>query len=153
MATFLFDKIIFGPIKSRRLGNSLGVNILSESCKICNFNCIYCECGWTTSENTGDLFPAREVVTRLLEEQLIKMINKQETFDVITFAGNGEPTMHPDFSRIIDDTVFLRDKYFPAVNIAVLSNATLVNNSGTREALKKVDLNILKLDSGFPETI
>ncbi|MFC2118782.1 radical SAM protein [Bacteroidota bacterium] len=154
MSTFLFDKIIFGPVFSRRLGASLGINLLPNNSKLCNFNCIYCECGWTPGE--GELekkMHSRKSVQESLAEKLSDMKNSYEGLDVITFAGNGEPTLHPDFAEIIDDTIVLRNKYFPEAGIAVLSNATMLHNANIVEALKKVDQNILKLDSSNLETV
>ncbi len=153
MATFLFDKIIFGPVTSRRLGVSLGVNLLPVDRKVCNFNCIYCECGWTRAEHTASSLPRRDEVRRLLSGKLTEMKQNGTPPDVITFAGNGEPTLHPDFPGIIDDTVSLRNELFPAAKIAVLSNATMINNEKVRDALLRADNNILKLDSAFDETV
>jgi wyosine [tRNA(Phe)-imidazoG37] synthetase (radical SAM superfamily) len=154
MATFLFDKIIFGPVKSRRLGISLGINLLPVKRKICNFNCIYCECGWTLDlKKAVSNFPRREDVYNALECKLSEMKEKSEAPDVITFAGNGEPTLHPDFPEIIDDSIMLRDKFFPKAKISVLSNATAIANSLINAALLKVDMNILKLDSAIDSTI
>jgi wyosine [tRNA(Phe)-imidazoG37] synthetase (radical SAM superfamily) len=154
MPTFLFDEIIFGPVKSRRLGVSLGINLLPANRKVCNFNCIYCECGWTNSGNAkGEKLPSRKAVYEALEIKLKSMKAKGEAPDVITYAGNGEPTMHPDFPQIIDDSIKLRDKYFPDAKIAVLSNSTAITKPAIKEALLKVDSNILKLDSAFEETI
>lgn len=154
MATFLFDKIIFGPVKSRRLGVSLGINLLPNDSKLCNFNCIYCECGWTPGKkDLKSEFHPRELVKQKLAEKLSDMQQKKEHLDVITYAGNGEPTMHPEFPGIIEDSIELRNKYFPEAKIAVLSNATLIHKHRIIEALKKVDENILKLDSGIDETV
>lgn len=154
MATFLFDEIIFGPVKSRRLGVSLGINLLPTKRKICNYNCIYCECGWTTDiEKIKDKLPGRKEVYKALEKKLSEMKAADESPDVITYAGNGEPTLHPEFSGIIDDSITLRDKYFPRAKIAVLSNATNITKPGIRSALLKVDQNILKLDSAFNSTV
>jgi wyosine [tRNA(Phe)-imidazoG37] synthetase (radical SAM superfamily) len=154
MATFLFDEIIFGPVKSRRLGVSLGINLLPTKKKICNFNCIYCECGWTRDiEKAVSRFPRREEVYTALESKLSEMNKKGLIPDVITYAGNGEPTLHPDFPGIIDDSISLRNKYFPEARIAVLSNATTISNPLIKAALLKVDQNILKLDSAFDSTI
>lgn len=154
MPTFLFDKIIFGPVKSRRLGISLGINLLPAARKICNFNCIYCECGWTQSTETkGELLPSRKDVYEALEKKLQSMTKKKQAPDVITYAGNGEPTLHPEFPGIIDDSIKLRDKYFPDARIAVLSNSTAISKPEIREALLKVDSNILKLDSAFDLTV
>lgn len=154
MSTFLFDEIIFGPVKSRRLGVSLGINLLPVARKICNFNCVYCECGWTGDTiNNNDRLPSREEVYRALEDKLSGMKNKGRGPDVITYAGNGEPTLHPDFPGIIDDSIELRNKYFPEAEIAVLSNATNIKNPRIKGALLKTDKNILKLDSAFDSTI
>jgi wyosine [tRNA(Phe)-imidazoG37] synthetase (radical SAM superfamily) len=154
MPTFLFDKIIFGPVKSRRLGVSLGVNLLPATKKLCNFNCIYCECGWThdTKEEKGYV-PKRDEIYRALEKKLSELKEKNHQPDVITFAGNGEPTLHPDFPGIIDDCIELRNKYFPEAKIAVLSNSTTIALPHIKRALLKVDQNILKLDSGFDLTV
>lgn len=154
MATFLFDEIIFGPVRSRRLGVSLGINLLPTNKKFCNFNCVYCECGWTEeSENTRVKLPSRTEVFYALEKKLSEMKASNEPPDVITYAGNGEPTLHPEFAGIIDDSITLRDKYFPEAKIAVLSNATTIMNDAIRAALVKIDQNILKLDSAFDSTI
>jgi wyosine [tRNA(Phe)-imidazoG37] synthetase (radical SAM superfamily) len=154
MGTFLFDEIIFGPVKSRRLGISLGINLLPTNKKICNFNCIYCECGWTrTSDKTPGVLPLREEVFQALESKLSEMKSLHQKPDVITYAGNGEPTLHPDFPGIIDDSISLRNKYFPDARIAVLSNATTIKDPKVKTALLKADQNILKLDSAFDTTI
>ena len=154
MATFLFDEIIFGPVRSRRLGVSLGINLLPTKRKICNFNCIYCECGWTRDiEKAVSHLPGREEVYNALDSKLSELIKKNIIPDVITYAGNGEPTLHPDFPGIIDDSIILRDKYFKKTRIAVLSNATTISNPLIKNALLKVDQNILKLDSAFDSTI
>ena len=154
MGTFLFDKIIFGPVKSRRLGNSLGINLLPGRKKVCNFNCIYCECGWSQSvEFEGGYLPRRIEVYEALTSRLQEMKVKNQKPDVITFAGNGEPTLHPDFQGIIDDCILLRNKFFPESKIAVLSNSTTVTNPSVKNALLKVDMNILKLDSAFDPTV
>lgn len=154
MSTFLFNEIIFGPVVSRRLGISLGINLLPADRKVCNFNCLYCECGLTygTTFNSNQL-PERTLVKEQLEKTLIAYLKEERRIDTITFAGNGEPTMHPEFPGIIDDTIRLRKRYFPETSIAVLSNATLIHKSGIRKALSKIDYNILKLDSVNEETI
>ncbi|MBO4613525.1 MAG: radical SAM protein [Bacteroidales bacterium] len=143
MATFLFDNIIFGPVKSRRLGNSLGVNLLPVNAKFCSFNCVYCECGWNSKgikielPRLGDIVPVME---KYFSE------NKQP-LDVITFAGNGEPTINPDFPEIVAETVRLRDKYLPNVKISVLTNASNLGNEKVVAALKMIDEPILKVDT------
>jgi wyosine [tRNA(Phe)-imidazoG37] synthetase (radical SAM superfamily) len=154
MSTFLFDQIIFGPVKSRRLGVSLGVNLLPTDSKVCSFNCIYCECGWTPKKREQKaVLPTREIVRKKMEEKLTEMVESNELPDVITFAGNGEPTLHPDFEEIIDDTIELRDRLTPNARIAVLSNATRLHKASVIRALLKVEDNIQKLDSAFEETI
>ncbi|HOP58022.1 MAG TPA: radical SAM protein [Bacteroidales bacterium] len=154
MPTFLFDKIIFGPVKSRRLGVSLGINLLPVTRKICNFNCIYCECGLTMNSTVkGEPLPSRKEVYEALREKLSSMKEKNQDIDVITYAGNGEPTLHPEFTGIIDDSIELRNRYFPEASIAVLSNATTIHKPSVRKALTKVDQNILKLDSALDPTI
>lgn len=154
MPTFLFDKTIFGPVISRRLGISLGINLLPNTRKICNFNCIYCECGWTYNSisNSNEKLPTFIEVENLLEKKLQEMKQLNQPLDVLTFAGNGEPTMHPEFSQIIDNTIQIRNKYFPDVKIAVLSNSSLIHKKEVFEALNKIELNILKIDSAFEDT-
>lgn len=154
MPVFLFDEIIFGPVKSRRLGVSLGINLLPLDYKYCNFDCIYCECGRThKDEFRSKKFHAREEVKKELEKVLRDMKANNNPPDVITFAGNGEPTIHPEFEHIINDTIEIRDQYVKEAKIAVLSNATMIRNESVFRALNKVDENILKLDSAFDETI
>jgi len=154
MGTFLFDEIIFGPVKSRRLGVSLGINLLPAKRKICNFNCIYCECGWTrNSEKAVSHLPGRKDVFEALDRKLSEMKIKDQIPNVITYAGNGEPTLHPHFPGIIDDSIILRDKHFPGAKIAVLSNSTTINDPLVKAALLKVDMNILKFDSAFDTTV
>ena len=130
----LFNETIFGPIHSRRLGASLGVNLLPVNAKICSFDCIYCECGFNFTHE-GAHIPTRSEVATLLEEKLKDLLAKGEPLDVITFAGNGEPTLHRDFNTIIDDTIRLRDFYFPKAKVSVLSNATRIHKPKVREAL------------------
>jgi wyosine [tRNA(Phe)-imidazoG37] synthetase (radical SAM superfamily) len=145
----LFDDIVFGPVHSRRLGCSLGVNLLPQKRKCCNFDCIYCECGKNLC-NTLDTntFPNREKIYLALESKL----QAGTSPDSITFAGNGEPTIHQEFTQIIDDTVFLRNKYSPQSKISVLSNATMLHKKEVVDALMKVDMPILKLDTAIDET-
>lgn len=119
-----FDDIVFGPIHSRRLGSSLGVNILPSKGKLCNFDCIYCECGWNRDGAGDKKFPEYLQVTEALESRLSQLSQEGVTIDSITFSGNGEPTLHPDFGKIIDKTLELRDKFYPKAKVSVLSNAT-----------------------------
>ncbi len=151
MATFLFEKIIFGPVSSRRLGQSLGINLLPADKKICNFDCIYCECGLT--DGTKAKMPSREDVKEKLKNALQEFKKANKPIDAITFAGNGEPTVHKDFVGIIDDTYELRNEYFPKAKIALLTNSTTIASPKIRESFKKIDQPILKLDSVNPETV
>lgn len=153
MSTILFHEIVFGPIHSRRLGSSLGMNLLPYDGKLCSFDCIYCECGYNKDFRTKTKLPDRENVRAALEDKLIRLQEDDISIDVITFAGNGEPTMHPQFVGIIDDTIELRDKYYPSAKISVLSNAMHISKQSVFEALKKVDNNILKLDSAILDTV
>ncbi|WP_340111540.1 radical SAM protein [Maribellus mangrovi] len=154
MATFLFDEIIFGPVESRRLGVSLGINLLPINAKVCSFDCIYCECGFTPKEYEEKVtLPTREEVREKLEAKLFEMGQEKRLPDVITFAGNGEPTLHREFAGIIDDTIELRDKLAPKARIAVLSNATMLHRKPVFDALQRVKDNIQKLDSAFEDTV
>lgn len=149
----LFHSVVFGPIISRRLGVSLGINLLPNDGKICSFDCIYCECGFNEDHKTSTKLPTKEDLSIALDKKLSEMHEAGEKLDVITFAGNGEPTLHPQFSEIIDETIRLRNKYYPEVKISVLSNAMHLGKNSVFEALKKVDNNILKLDSAILETV
>lgn len=151
--TALFEDVIFGPVHSRRLGLSLGVNLLPPHAKVCTFDCIYCECGWNDERRGSRRLNTREEVQSRLEEVLTRMVADGTPPDVITFAGNGEPTIHPDFEAIIDDTIALRDRLCPSAKISVLSNATQLHRADVCRALLRIDNNILKLDSAFDETV
>ena len=153
MQTVLFTSTIFGPIHSRRLGTSLGVNLMPADGKVCSFDCLYCEAGFNAQGPGTKGIPPRTEVARLLEEKLAEMRNQNLQLDVITFSGNGEPTLHPDFNGVVDDVLLLRDKYYPEAKVSVLSNATRLQSTGVVEALRKVDNNILKLDSALDETV
>ncbi len=153
MQTVLFHETIFGPIHSRRLGSSLGVNLSPRDGKVCSFDCLYCEAGFNAQGPGTTGLPSREEVGRLLEEKLLTMKKNGDRLDVITFSGNGEPTMHPDFEGIIEDTIGLRDRYFPDVKISVLSNSTRLGSESVCRALRRVDNNLLKLDSALTPTI
>lgn len=147
MATIIYPSPIFGPVKSRRLGVSLGINLLPGDGKVCTFDCLYCECGFNSQRRTKTPLPTREEVKEALKEKLQYMANEGILPDVLTFAGNGEPTIHPHFNGIIDDTIALRDQLCPQAKVSVLTNATLITRPSVFEALKKVDNNILKLDT------
>jgi len=147
MSTIIYPSPIFGPVHSRRLGVSLGINLLPADGKWCSFDCIYCECGLNAERRAKAPLPTREEVSKALEHQLLKMQAEGPKPDVLTFAGNGEPTLHPLFSEIVDDVIALRDKYFPEAKISVLSNSTQIHRKAVREALLKTDNPIMKLDT------
>ena len=151
--TLIYPSPIFGPVHSRRLGVSLGINLLPPDGKVCSFDCIYCECGFNRDFRPKSPMPTRDEVARALESQLQKMQQEGPAPDVFTFAGNGEPTLHPDFAAIIDDTIRLRDRYFPQAKVSVLTNATQLHRADVFEALRRVDNNICKLDTIGPEYI
>ncbi len=148
MSGFLFEQIIFGPIRSRRLGISLGINLLPTYKKHCTYNCIYCECGLTPPPDPEVRFPKRDEVKKALEQKLSAMKEKDALLDSITYAGNGEPTIHPHFERIVNDTIELRNKYYPDSVISVLTNASKVADPGVADALLRIEQPILKLDAG-----
>lgn len=149
MATFLFENVIFGPIKSRRLGNSLGINLLPLKHKFCSYNCIYCECGWTDdlTVDSNKLVPAEEV-RKMLDLKLQQIKDENGALDTITFAGNGEPTLHPEFDKIIDNTISSRNQFFPNAKISVLTNASMLDKPKVNSSLLKVNNALLKLDAG-----
>lgn len=153
MVTILFHDTVFGPIHSRRLGTSLGINLMPNDGKICSFDCIYCEAGYNAQGIGKAGISSREEVRKSLDAKLKAMKDAGERLDVITFSGNGEPTLHPDFGGVVDDVTALRDKYYPGVKISVLSNSTMIDRPEVVGALKKVDNNILKLDSAIDATI
>ena len=143
----IFDSIVYGPVHSRRLGVSLGVNLFPTDGKLCTFDCIYCECGYNNDHRPHRKMPKRDEVRESLIQKLEAMKSEGVLPDVITFAGNGEPTVHPDFAGIIDDTIALRDQHCPSAKIAVLSNSTMLDKEEVFEALCKIEDNIMKLDS------
>lgn len=151
--TVLFHSTIFGPIHSRRLGVSLGINLLPNDGKICSFDCIYCEAGYNRQGHGKAGLPSREKVADDLRTKLQEMNQAGERPDVITFSGNGEPTLHPDFAGIVDDVIALRDEYCPQAKVSVLSNSTMTGKTDVVSALRKVDNNILKLDSAIEQTM
>ncbi len=150
----LFNNIVYGPIHSRRLGTSLGMELMPLEHKLCTFNCVYCECGWNTPVSHPKL-PTREEVKTALEAKLRQMVNGQcvdgQCLDVITFSGNGEPTLHPEFLGIIEDTCALRDQYCPNAKVSVLSNSTQLGRADVVRALRRCDNRILKLDAATDE--
>ena len=148
-----FDDIVFGPIVSRRLGSSLGVNTLPSKGKLCNFDCVYCECGWNKDGIAEKRFPTLKEVEAALEDKLKTLCSDGTKVDSITFSGNGEPTLNPDFPGIIDATIRLRDEYFPSAKVSVLSNATMLDKESVFAALKKVDNPILKIDASSDSLI
>ena len=150
MSTIIYPSPIFGPVHSRRLGISLGINLLPADGKVCSFDCIYCECGFNEDHRPSLPLPTREEVARKLAEKLQQMVADEQLPDVLTFAGNGEPTCHPHFAEIISDTIRLRDQYCPKAKVSVLSNATMIHRQQVHDALMRVDNNILKLDTIDP---
>ena len=150
MSTVIYPSPIFGPVHSRRLGLSLGINLLPADGKVCSFDCIYCECGFNADHRPKQSFPSREEVVSKLEEKLQQMTAEGQLPDVLTFAGNGEPTCHPHFPEIIDDVTVLRNRYCPNAKVSVLSNSTFIHNQRVHDALMRVDNNILKLDTVNP---
>ena len=153
MSTIIYPSPIFGPVHSRRLGISLGINLLPADGKVCSFDCIYCECGFNADHRPKLPMPTREEVARRLEEKLQQMSSEGQLPDVLTFAGNGEPTSHPHFAEIIDDTIRLRNQYCPRAKVSVLSNSTMIQRPEVHDALMRVDNNILKLDTVDPDYI
>ncbi len=144
---FLHAGTIYGPLMTRRLGSSLGINLLPVNRKVCNFECIYCECGWTDTAVKGRTPTLKEFCTDL-EKKLHELTLTGATINHITFAGNGEPTLHPSFEEIIETTIGLRNRYYPEARIAVLSNATRIHHPKVFYALKRIEDRILKLDAG-----
>ena len=153
MAGILFDEIVFGPVKSRRFGVSLGINLLPLQGKLCTFNCVYCECGLNEDHKKEKqvLFTAAEI-NGSLQSRFEALKTGGLNPDNITFAGNGEPTMHPEFEAIIDNTIRLRNEFFPKAKITVLSNATRLDRGNVKRALLQIDNNVLKLDAGTDAT-
>jgi len=147
MSTIIYPSPIFGPVHSRRLGISLGINLLPADGKVCSFNCIYCECGLNEDHRPHLPLPTPAQVSQKLEEKLQQMREEGQLPDVLTFAGNGEPTCHPQFAEIIDEAIRLRDKYCPQAKVSVLSNSTMIHRPTVHDALMRVDNNILKLDT------
>jgi len=148
-----FDEIVFGPIRSRRLGSSLGVNLLPSKGKLCNFDCVYCECGWNKDGKSDGRFPELKDIEAALEEKMSRAAAEGVPVDSITFSGNGEPTIHPAFAQVIDVTLRLRDRYFPQAKVSVLSNATMIGRKDVADALMRVDNPILKIDASSDELI
>ncbi len=153
MAGILFDDIIFGPIKSRRLGNSLGINLLPKTTKVCTFNCIYCECGWggQAKPTIEKLHPA-SVIIPVIETTIKTLHQKGAKIDSITYSGNGEPTIHPEFETITDAIIELRNRYFPTTIISCLSNSSQLHRPDVVAALKKIDNPLMKLDTALQST-
>ncbi len=153
MSTVLYPSPIFGPVHSRRLGISLGINLMPADGKVCSFDCIYCECGFNKEHRAHAPRPTREEVAQALEKTLQEMQQEGVSPDVLTFAGNGEPTAHPDFAAIVDDVLKVRDRWCPRAKVSVLSNSTFLHKPAVVEALKRIDNNILKLDTVDAEYI
>lgn len=152
MQTVIFHSTIYGPIHSRRLGMSLGINLMPNDGKICSFDCLYCEAGFNAQGPGNDGVPSRDTVKKQLKRKFEEMKAAGQKLDVITFSGNGEPTLHPEFNKVVADVMRLRTEYFPDAKVSVLSNSTMAGKPAVAEALLKVDNNILKLDSALPHT-
>ena len=153
MQRVLFHSTVFGPIHSRRLGTSLGINLTPDDGKICSFDCLYCEAGFNAQGPGTSGLPSADTVRALLEQRLSEMSARGDALDVITFSGNGEPTIHPQFGEIIDATLRLRDKYYPEVKVSVLTNSTMLHSPAVVDALHRVDNSIMKLDSALTPSI
>lgn len=152
MGTALFEDVIFGPLESRRFGNSLGINLLPEHVKFCNFNCIYCECGWTENEDgVKNKLPGLALVISELIKKVERLKDRNIPIDNITFAGNGEPTLHPKFAEVIKDVLLVRDIFLPNSKVAVLTNASMMHKDEVKNALSKVETCMFKLDAGTEE--
>ena len=147
------EETVFGPIHSRRLGSSLGINLLPRRGKVCTFDCIYCECGWNADGRGDQVLPTAAEVRSALEDKLAECLLDGTPIDSITFSGDGEPTLNPEFPRIIDDTLRLRDAYYPGAKVSVLSNASRVHVPEIAAALARVDNPILKIDAPTDELI
>ena len=145
------ETTVFGPIFSRRLGSSLGINLLPQEGKLCNFDCIYCECGWNADGRGDRELPTAEDVRKALTDKLEACRAAGTPIDSITFSGDGEPTLNPEFPEIVDITLALRDEYYPEAKVSVLSNATRAWREDVFQALRKVDNPILKLDAPTDE--
>ena len=153
MSTIIYPSPIFGPVHSRRLGISLGINLLPADGKVCSFDCIYCECGFNEDHRPPLPMPTRQEVALKLEAKLQEMTAQGQLPDVLTFAGNGEPTCHPHFAEIVDDVIQLRNQYCPSAKVSVLSNSTMIHRPQVHDALMRVENNILKLDTADPTYI
>ena len=153
MQTVMFHSTIFGPIRSRRLGVSLGVNLMPDDGKICSFDCLYCEAGYNAQGAGTTGLPSREKVKSDLEAKLAEMSGQGSPLNVITFSGNGEPTLHPEFQGIVDDTIELRDRFYPDAKVSVLTNGTRARDPKVAAALQRVDNNIIKIDSAVRDTM
>jgi wyosine [tRNA(Phe)-imidazoG37] synthetase (radical SAM superfamily) len=158
MDKMVFHSPVFGPIQSRRLGSSLGINLMPPARKVCNFNCIYCECGWNLptlpdKEGLSTLLPLPQEVAQALEHNLRHLEQEGNLPDAITFSGNGEPTLHPEFRRIVGQTVSIRDQFSPGTKVCVFSNAGTLHKPGVFEGLRMADLRIMKIDSAYENTL
>ena len=151
--TITYPSPIFGPIKSRRLGISLGINLMPGDGKWCSFDCLYCECGLNKDKKPKQPLPSVEEVKEKLEVKLKEMSENGEELNVLTFSGNGEPTMHPNFLEIVENVILLRNKYYPEAKVSVLSNSTQIHRKDVFDALMKVDNALMKLDTVSPEYI
>ncbi|NSW44991.1 MAG: radical SAM protein [Bacteroidales bacterium] len=150
--SILFHDIVYGPIKSRRFGFSLGMNLLPTQSKVCSYNCIYCECGWNPDTPQGT-FVNKDLFLEVLEQNLKTLFESNSQLDVLTYAGNGEPTLHPEFLDIVNHTIELKNRYFPNKKIVLLSNGSTISEPSIKEAVFKIDMPVLKLDSAIEQTM
>jgi len=150
--SLLFHDIIYGPVKSRRFGHSLGLNLLPDNTKICSFNCIYCECGWNPDQLKGHYANTKDFI-EALDQELQSIKESNTPLDVLTYAGNGEPTLHPDFPEIVEETIRLKNKYFPRKKIVLLTNGSTLEDDKIQKAIRLIDMPVLKLDSAIETTM
>lgn len=149
----LQDETVYGPVYSRRLGTSLGINPLPLSYKFCDFDCVYCQYGWTPEKKGRERLKRVAELAREIEDAFRKLADAGHRVDCITIAGNGEPTIHPDFPEFVTALLKLRDHYFPGVKTGILSDASQAYRPEIKEALEKLDERYMKLDAGSPELI
>ncbi len=150
--------IIYGPVRSRRLGLSLGINLLPTDYKVCSYNCLYCQYGWTPRRSLNPAHALKDLpqpaeVRVALEKALRSVVRKRAKLDAVTFSGNGESTLHPEFPEIVDLAAALRDRYLPQLKLAILSNSSTVPREEIRAALNRLDARMMKLDAGSEEIV
>jgi wyosine [tRNA(Phe)-imidazoG37] synthetase (radical SAM superfamily) len=148
----LKEGIIYGPVNSRRLGRSVGINLLPVRGKVCSFDCIYCQYGHTrvkTLDPGPEGFPTFGEVILAAETAL----KSAPDFDSFTFSGNGEPTLHPQWPEIVEAVRQLRDRHRPGVRLSLLSNSSTAVRPQVQATLLRLDAPIMKLDAGDDVTL